>query len=85
MALRRPIVVNLILGVCPSGYSPAGNDCNDVDECVSNNGHGPCQDKCSNTDGSFKCSCDVSNKIHTKKLVDYTCDEYIYVNQLKDN
>ena len=47
-------------GVCPEGYTSAGADCDDIDECVANNGHGPCQDICVNTDGSFKCACDVS-------------------------
>ena len=46
-------------GVCPEGYTSAGADCDDIDECVANNGHGPCQDVCVNTDGSFKCACDV--------------------------
>ena len=50
----------LLAGVCPAGYTTAGADCDDVDECVANNGHGPCQDVCLNTDGSFKCACDVS-------------------------
>ena len=47
------------LGVCPEGYTTAGADCDDIDECVANNGHGPCQDVCVNTDGGFKCACDV--------------------------
>jgi hypothetical protein len=29
----------------------------DVDECASNNGRGPCQQVCNNTNGSFQCSC----------------------------
>ena len=33
--------------------------CVDENECVSNNGHGPCQDTCLNTEGSFQCACDV--------------------------
>ena len=32
--------------------------CVDENECISNNGHGPCQDTCINTDGSFQCACD---------------------------
>ena len=31
------------------------NDCTDIDECASNSSG--CQDICSNTDGSFECSC----------------------------
>ena len=34
--------------------------CVDENECISNNGHGPCQDTCVNTEGNFQCACDVS-------------------------
>lgn len=30
----------------------------DINECLLNNGHGPCQDTCENSWGSYKCSCD---------------------------
>lgn len=30
----------------------------DTNECNSRNGHGPCQDKCINLVGSYKCTCD---------------------------
>lgn len=29
----------------------------DINECLLRNGHGPCQDVCTNTMGSYKCSC----------------------------
>lgn len=29
----------------------------DINECLLNNGHGPCQDTCENTWGSYVCSC----------------------------
>ena len=44
---------------CPGGYE-LGEDshlCVDTNECLSNNGHGPCQDFCVNTEGSYYCSC----------------------------
>lgn len=30
----------------------------DNNECSLRNGHGPCQDQCHNTEGSYRCSCD---------------------------
>lgn len=30
----------------------------DINECLLNNGHGPCQDTCRNTIGGYECSCD---------------------------
>lgn len=30
----------------------------DNNECISRNGHGPCQGQCVNTHGSYRCSCD---------------------------
>lgn len=29
----------------------------DINECFLRGGHGPCQDECQNTVGSYKCSC----------------------------
>jgi len=29
----------------------------DVNECLLNNGHGPCQGTCHNLEGSYECSC----------------------------
>lgn len=29
----------------------------DINECFLRGGHGPCQDECQNTEGSYKCSC----------------------------
>lgn len=31
--------------------------CIDINECFLRGGHGPCQDECQNTEGSYKCSC----------------------------
>lgn len=30
----------------------------DINECLLRNGHGPCQDTCLNTFGSYQCSCE---------------------------
>lgn len=30
----------------------------DINECRLRNGHGPCQDTCTNLDGAYRCSCD---------------------------
>lgn len=31
---------------CAKGYQTMGTYCMDINECLLNNGHGPCQDKC---------------------------------------
>ena len=41
---------------CQTGFSGSIN-CLDINECLLNNGHGPCQDSCSNTHGGYQCSC----------------------------
>ena len=48
----------MLTGSCPTGYITDDFDCIDENECVANNGHGPCQDTCTNTEGSFHCSCE---------------------------
>lgn len=35
-----------------------GHKCIDINECLLNNGHGPCQDTCRNLVGGYKCSCE---------------------------
>ncbi|XP_051159872.1 uncharacterized protein LOC127280708 isoform X2 [Leptopilina boulardi] len=45
---------------CPEGMM-LGEDkytCKDINECVSNEGHGPCQDTCHNLVGGYECKCD---------------------------
>ena len=37
-------------GIMPSVFS-------DINECLPNNGFGPCQQICNNTNGSFYCGC----------------------------
>ena len=46
---------------CKRGYTLAedGRQCIDDNECLLNNGHGPCQDVCTNTNGGYKCSCET--------------------------
>ena len=51
------VIVHLRLG-CTVIYSPRAEQCvtytlPDVDECLEN----PCSQNCTNTDGSFDCSC----------------------------
>lgn len=44
---------------CPSGLrlSLDSKSCEDINECLLRNGHGPCQDTCENIHGGYKCSC----------------------------
>ena len=64
---------------CQSGYTLAedGRECIDDNECSLNNGHGPCQDVCANTEGGYKCSCrsgtTLANDGHTCQSSD-GCD-----------
>ena len=57
--MNRIMYIFYFLGECPPGYLVDDLRCVDENECVSNNGHGPCQDTCLNTEGSFQCACDV--------------------------
>ena len=43
---------------CESGFTMTSHGCEDVNECILNNGHGPCQDTCVNLKGSYACSCE---------------------------
>lgn len=43
----------------------------DINECLLRNGHGPCQDTCYNTLGSYQCSCD--GLPGTKLINDHFC------------
>jgi len=63
---------------CPHGFR-LGRDtktCEDVNECLLRNGHGPCQDTCINTNGGYKCSCKrlkgtiLANDLHSCVDVD---------------
>lgn len=44
---------------CFDGFRLAddGKSCEDVNECLLRNGHGPCQNTCLNTLGSYRCEC----------------------------
>ncbi|XP_042072796.1 signal peptide, CUB and EGF-like domain-containing protein 1 [Haplochromis burtoni] len=41
--------------ICKPGYKGDGKQCEDVDECLDNNGG--CQQVCVNTMGSYECMC----------------------------
>lgn len=43
---------------CYEGFRLDGRKCVDVNECLLNNGHGPCQDTCRNLVGGYECSCE---------------------------
>jgi len=46
--------------LCDKGFEgPPGGPCVDINECVTNNGKGPCSQSCSNTLGSFSCGCTI--------------------------
>ena len=45
----------LQVNVCHTSNTTSSNA--DVNECLSNGGLGPCQQACTNTNGSFYCSC----------------------------
>jgi hypothetical protein len=59
---RKILISKFFLGTfmfnCQSGYTLVedGLDCIDDNVCSLNNGHGPCQDVCSNIEGCYKCS-----------------------------
>ncbi|EGI63669.1 Signal peptide, CUB and EGF-like domain-containing protein 2, partial [Acromyrmex echinatior] len=43
---------------CYEGFRLDGRKCVDINECLLNNGHGPCQDTCRNLMGGYECSCE---------------------------
>jgi len=59
---------------CGSGFQLANNglDCDDIDECNTNNGG--CAQNCTNTEGSFVCSCRSGYQLASNGL---DCDENV--------
>lgn len=47
---------------CRDGWRGDGTECEDVDECLTNNGGCHPRAACTNTDGSFKCLCETGYK-----------------------
>ncbi|KAL2716591.1 hypothetical protein V1478_014267 [Vespula squamosa] len=43
---------------CYNGFRLDAYKCIDINECLLNNGHGPCQDTCRNLVGGYECSCE---------------------------
>ncbi|XP_060578338.1 fibrillin-1-like [Ruditapes philippinarum] len=66
---QQAINKSYICDPCPDGYLDDNDDCIDQDECKVNNGG--CSQHCSNTDGSFQCSCDDGYRLSIDDL--YTC------------
>jgi len=58
-------------GPCPSGYSGDGENCDDINECA-NNSLNNCAQKCTNTPGSFVCSCNLGFKLNSNN---HDCDD----------
>ncbi|KAM9996594.1 hypothetical protein ACTFIZ_001538 [Dictyostelium cf. discoideum] len=56
---------------CPSnnGFSNNGTYCQDIDECLDGN-NGGCQQNCTNSIGSFECSCDPGYNLNG-----FSCDD----------
>jgi alpha-tubulin suppressor-like RCC1 family protein len=59
------VCLDMGLGTCPcdSGYAAntATNSCDDVNECLTNNGGCATGETCVNTPGSFRCSCSAGS------------------------
>ena len=53
------------LCTCPVGFQLAfdGSNCDDINECLINNGG--CSHSCTNTAGSFQCSCPENSQVRT--------------------
>lgn len=47
---------------CRDGWRGDGTECEDIDECLTNNGGCHPRATCTNTDGSFMCLCDTGYK-----------------------
>ncbi|CAH3024316.1 unnamed protein product [Porites evermanni] len=58
-------------GPCPSGYSGNGIKCVDINECANGSIHN-CAQQCTNTPGSFVCSCNAGFTLNSNK---YSCDD----------
>ena len=59
-------LTNLYECVCQDGYKEIAGNCNDIDECLQDNGG--CAQLCTNTPGSYECSCNTRGyRLHANK------------------
>ncbi|CAB4069882.1 FBN1 [Lepeophtheirus salmonis] len=67
---------------CRLGFTSQGTACVDINECLLNNGHGPCQDECKNVDGGYQCECGGLPGTQLSDKDNHTCisDEACQVN-----
>lgn len=47
----------------------------DIDECLANNGRGPCQDVCKNFEGGYSCSCESLPGTVLNSSDNHTCQD----------
>ncbi|XP_046546621.1 fibrillin-1-like [Haliotis rubra] len=61
---------------CPDGYKAEGDKCTDINECNSSN---PCDQNCTNTQGSYRCSCMAGYRLVNKVCEDIDeCTENLH-------
>ncbi|XP_016956087.1 uncharacterized protein LOC108028666 isoform X2 [Drosophila biarmipes] len=59
---------------CEAGFAVGLDDeCEDIDECLKNNGG--CSHRCTNSEGSFKCSCPPGYELDTDEMTCVDIDE----------
>ena len=54
-------------------YITIGGPCMDTNECKVNGGHGPCEDVCRNTMGSYVCECSIPGWVIDADIDRHVC------------